>query len=266
MLTSFLFSMADLVASVRRWRRTPWRTSMWWWSSTPTPSLFAVQKSWPRSAVANHAPSSSPRSEASKPSLWFSPANKKCNHVLVILFCLFLGGRGSLVLNMLRAVQNELGMCVCGEEGGYFFFVMVYSFIVCSVERIRQKLNNLFLVLNKDQGKSLIFYCSYRLAPLWDYRTHLLERERTCVQLVVRMYALQCPVVLSKPLVFLLSTFWKYCKVTNFRLETGWYILIFVLSRVCEEYDVEIQWLQSKKKFSYDIKFRTFSKVRNVRK
>ena len=51
-----------------------------------------------------------------------------------------------------------------------------------------------------------------------------------------------------------------------FRLETGSYVLIFVLSRVCEEYDVEIQWLQSKKKFSYDIKFRTFSKVRNVRK
>ena len=38
-----------------------------------------------------------------------------------------------------------------------------------------------------------------------------------------------------------------------FRLETGSYVLIFVLSRVCEEYDVEIQWLQSKKKFSYDI-------------
>ena len=51
-----------------------------------------------------------------------------------------------------------------------------------------------------------------------------------------------------------------------FRLETGSYVLIFVLSRVCEENDVEIQWLQSKKKFSYDIKFRTFSKVRNVRK
>ena len=43
-------------------------------------------------------------------------------------------------------------------------------------------------------------------------------------------------------------------------------VLIFVLSRVCEEYDVEIQWLQSKKKCSYAIKFRTFSKVRNVRK
>ena len=51
-----------------------------------------------------------------------------------------------------------------------------------------------------------------------------------------------------------------------FRLETGSYVLIFVLSRVCEENDVETQWLQSKKKFSYDIKFRTFSKVRNVRK
>ena len=51
-----------------------------------------------------------------------------------------------------------------------------------------------------------------------------------------------------------------------FRLETGPYVLIFVLSRVCEENDVEIQWLQSKKKFSYDIKFRTFSKVQNVRK
>ena len=53
-----------------------------------------------------------------------------------------------------------------------------------------------------------------------------------------------------------------------FRLETGSYILniIFVLSRVCEENDIEIQWLQSKKKFSYDIKFCTFSKVRNVRK
>ena len=51
-----------------------------------------------------------------------------------------------------------------------------------------------------------------------------------------------------------------------FRLETGSYVLIFVLSRVCEENDVEIQWLQSKKKFSDDIKFRTFSKVRNVRK
>ena len=51
-----------------------------------------------------------------------------------------------------------------------------------------------------------------------------------------------------------------------FRLETGSYVLIFVLSRVCEENDVEIQWLQSKKKFSYDIKCRTFSKVRNVRK
>ena len=50
-----------------------------------------------------------------------------------------------------------------------------------------------------------------------------------------------------------------------FRLETGSYVLIFVPSRVCEEKDVEIQWLQSKKKFSYDIKFRTFSKVRNVR-
>ena len=36
-----------------------------------------------------------------------------------------------------------------------------------------------------------------------------------------------------------------------FRLETGSYVLIFVLSRVCEENDVEIQWLQSKKKFSY---------------
>ena len=45
-----------------------------------------------------------------------------------------------------------------------------------------------------------------------------------------------------------------------FRLETGSYVLIFVLSRVCEENDVEIQWLQSKKKFSYDIKFRTFQK------
>ena len=32
-----------------------------------------------------------------------------------------------------------------------------------------------------------------------------------------------------------------------FRLETGSYVLIFVLSRVCE-----IQWLQSKKKFLYD--------------
>ena len=51
-----------------------------------------------------------------------------------------------------------------------------------------------------------------------------------------------------------------------FRLETGSYVLIFVLSRVCEENDVGIQWLQSKKNFSYDIKFRTFSKVRNVRK
>ena len=51
-----------------------------------------------------------------------------------------------------------------------------------------------------------------------------------------------------------------------FRLETGSYVLIFVLPRVCEENYVEIQWLQSKKKFSYDIKFRTFSKVRNVRK
>ena len=51
-----------------------------------------------------------------------------------------------------------------------------------------------------------------------------------------------------------------------FRLETGSYVLIFVLSRVCEENDVEIQWLQGKKKFSYDIKFRTFSKVWNVRK
>ena len=51
-----------------------------------------------------------------------------------------------------------------------------------------------------------------------------------------------------------------------FRLETGSYVLVFVLSGVCEENDVEIQWLQSKKKFSYDIKFRTFSKVRNVRK
>ena len=51
-----------------------------------------------------------------------------------------------------------------------------------------------------------------------------------------------------------------------FRLETGSYVLIFVLSRVCEENDVEIQWLQSKNKFSYDINFRTFSKVRNVRK
>ena len=36
------------------------------------------------------------------------------------------------------------------------------------------------------------------------------------------------------------------------RLETGSYVLIFVLSRVCEENDVEIQWLQSKKKFSYN--------------
>ena len=56
---------------------------------------------------------------------------------------------------------------------------------------------------------------------------------------------------------YLFSYFW---------LETGSYALIFVLSRVCEENDVEIQWLQSKKKFSYNIKFRTFSKVRNVRK
>ena len=45
-----------------------------------------------------------------------------------------------------------------------------------------------------------------------------------------------------------------------FRLETGSYVLIFVLSRVCEENDVEIQWLQSKKKFSYDIKFVFFQK------
>ena len=45
-----------------------------------------------------------------------------------------------------------------------------------------------------------------------------------------------------------------------FRLETGSYVLIFVLSRVCEENDVEIQWLQRKKKFSYNIKFRTFQK------
>ena len=45
-----------------------------------------------------------------------------------------------------------------------------------------------------------------------------------------------------------------------FRLETGSDVLIFVLSRVCEENDVEMQWLQSKKKFSYDIKFRTFQK------
>ena len=51
-----------------------------------------------------------------------------------------------------------------------------------------------------------------------------------------------------------------------FRLETGSYVLIFVLLRVCEENDVEIQWLQSRKNLSYDIKFRTFSKVRNVRK
>ena len=61
----------------------------------------------------------------------------------------------------------------------------------------------------------------------------------------------------------------KYCKVTNFRTvpifvlsTSNWFVrTIFVLSRVCEENDVEIQWLQSKKKFSYDIKFRTFSKV-----
>ena len=45
-----------------------------------------------------------------------------------------------------------------------------------------------------------------------------------------------------------------------FRLETGSYVLIFVLSGVCEEND-EIQWLQSKKKFSYDIKFRTFENL-----
>ena len=57
-----------------------------------------------------------------------------------------------------------------------------------------------------------------------------------------------------------------YSQACPAALETGSYVLIFVLSRVCEENDVEIQWLQSKKKFSYDIKFRTFSKVRNVRK
>ena len=59
-----------------------------------------------------------------------------------------------------------------------------------------------------------------------------------------------------------------YCKLQSFvrylfsyfRLETGSCVLIFVLSRVCEENDVEIQWLQSKKKFSYDIKFHTFQK------
>ena len=33
-----------------------------------------------------------------------------------------------------------------------------------------------------------------------------------------------------------------------FRLETGSYVLIFVLSRVCEENDVENQWLQIKQK------------------
>ena len=64
-----------------------------------------------------------------------------------------------------------------------------------------------------------------------------------------------------------LQIFVRYLSLFSyFRLETGSYVLIFVLSRVCEENDVEIQWLQSKKKFSYDIKFRTFSKVRNVRK
>ena len=55
--------------------------------------------------------------------------------------------------------------------------------------------------------------------------------------------------------------------LSYFRLETGSYVLIFVLSRVCEESDVEMQWLQSKKKCSYDhVEFRTLPKVWNVRK
>ena len=45
-----------------------------------------------------------------------------------------------------------------------------------------------------------------------------------------------------------------------FRLETGSYVLIFVLLRVCEKNDVETQWLQSKKKFSYGINFVLFQK------
>ena len=45
-----------------------------------------------------------------------------------------------------------------------------------------------------------------------------------------------------------------------FRLETGSYVLIFVLSRVCEENDVEIQWLQSKNKFHTILNFVLFQK------
>ena len=40
-----------------------------------------------------------------------------------------------------------------------------------------------------------------------------------------------------------LQIFVRYL-ISYFRLETGSYVLIFVLSRVCEENDVEIQWLQ----------------------
>ena len=53
-----------------------------------------------------------------------------------------------------------------------------------------------------------------------------------------------------------------------FRLETGSYVLIFILLRVFEENDVEIQWLQSKKKIFIRTFFKSTkcTKINTVRK
>ena len=50
-----------------------------------------------------------------------------------------------------------------------------------------------------------------------------------------------------------------------FRLETGSYELIFVLSRALKQNYIEIQWPQDKNKFSSGFKFRTFFKSTKVR-
>ena len=61
-----------------------------------------------------------------------------------------------------------------------------------------------------------------------------------------------------------LQIFVRY-SFSYFRLETGSYELIFVLSRASKQNYIEIRWPQDKNKFSSGIKFRIFFKSMKVR-